>query len=75
MGKTITGVSDEVMDLFMSYDFPGQTSASWKILSSIAYVRFAGNRDLRPPTCRDFLRKVSPPRKATPQGIKMLDDV
>ena len=72
MGKRITRVSGNVLDLLMNYDFPGNIRELENIVE-YAFVLCRGTEITTAHLPRDFLRKVSPSNEKESMKVKKLD--
>ena len=74
MGKEITRVSGNVLELFMDYDFPGNIRELENIIE-YAFVLTRGTEITTANLPRDFLNRVSPRHEKQPTGMRKLDHV
>lgn len=72
MGKGITGVSADVLNFFMQYDFPGNIRELENIIEH-AFVLSRGTEITAGDLPSDFIKKVAPPEKKTSAKTCALD--
>ncbi|WAC08308.1 MAG: sigma 54-interacting transcriptional regulator [Thermodesulfobacteriota bacterium] len=72
MGKGITKVSGNVLDLLMDYDFPGNIRELENIIEH-AFVLSRGTEIAAAHLPRDLLRRVSPTHEKESLGMRRLD--